>query len=165
MSSSQHSPEAALSRRELLKKLGAAGAILGARAIVPTNWAQPEVETGNLPVHAQTSGPGTVTGEIWVGPFNPQPPTRQAPANGNSFTASIQGTALSTAAVYVEFSGGYDKYSFGIPSVPFGSRTVKAHDDTNCRPDQTQNLTVGPGTNTLPSPFIFSPFVAAPTVC
>ncbi len=51
---SDQNPEQ-LSRRELLKKLGAAGAVLGARAIVPTKWSKPGIETGNLPPHAQQS--------------------------------------------------------------------------------------------------------------
>ncbi|MBI5876703.1 MAG: twin-arginine translocation signal domain-containing protein [Chloroflexi bacterium] len=57
MSEGNRTPQEAMSRRELLKKVGAAGAILGARAIVPTNWAKPEIETGKLPTHAQTSQP------------------------------------------------------------------------------------------------------------
>ncbi len=59
MSEQLHEQTDNMSRRELLKKLGAASAILGARAIVPTAWVKPELETGNLPPHAQTSQPRT----------------------------------------------------------------------------------------------------------
>ncbi len=55
MNEQPHDQTGTMSRRELIKKLGAAGAILGARAIVPTNWVKPETETGNLPPHAQQS--------------------------------------------------------------------------------------------------------------
>ena len=48
-------PAEPLSRRELLKALAAAGGVLGARAIVPTQWMKPQIESGNLPPHAQTT--------------------------------------------------------------------------------------------------------------
>ncbi|MBI5876702.1 MAG: hypothetical protein HZB53_03550 [Chloroflexi bacterium] len=164
MSEKASHPEEPLSRRELLKKLGAAGAILGARAIVPTNWARPEIETGNLPVHAQTSGLGTVTGNIWEGPFIDMPSaTRKKPSTSSRFMASIVGTALSVSPTYVGFgpdpnnqNNFYDMWSFSIPNVPFGARTVKAHDSLCSDPDQTQGVTVGSGSNAIANPFIFS---------
>ena len=46
-----------ISRRKALKKLAAAAAGgLGAAAFLPSKWLKPVVESGILPVHAQTSG-------------------------------------------------------------------------------------------------------------
>ena len=45
----------ALSRRELLKVLTAAGGAVGAAAFLPTKWSKPLVEAGVLPAHAQGS--------------------------------------------------------------------------------------------------------------
>ena len=44
-----------LSRRELLKVLGAAGGGLTAAAFLPARWLKPVIESGVLPAHAQAS--------------------------------------------------------------------------------------------------------------
>ena len=59
----------ALSRREVLKTLAAAGSAIGAAAFLPAKWAKPVIEAGVLPAHAQ----GTRMLEIFnlsVGPAN-----------------------------------------------------------------------------------------------
>jgi hypothetical protein len=52
----------ALSRRELLKILAAAGGAVGAAAFVPAKWSKPLVEAGVLPAHAQ----GTIIPELVI---------------------------------------------------------------------------------------------------
>jgi hypothetical protein len=44
-----------LGRRELLKVLGATGALVGAHMMLPREWTSPVVDVGALPAHAQTS--------------------------------------------------------------------------------------------------------------
>ncbi len=44
-----------LSRREVLKALGAIGGAAAASALLPEKWVKPVVEAGVLPAHAQTS--------------------------------------------------------------------------------------------------------------
>ena len=52
----------ALSRRELLKVLTAAGSAIGAAAFLPAKWSKPLVEAGVLPAHAQ----GTMIPELTI---------------------------------------------------------------------------------------------------
>jgi hypothetical protein len=52
----------ALSRRELLKILAAAGGAVGAAAFMPAKWSKPLVEAGVLPAHAQ----GTADNELII---------------------------------------------------------------------------------------------------
>jgi hypothetical protein len=59
-SSEQDSAE--LGRRQLLKVLGATGAIVSAQMLLPRSWTSPVVDVGVLPAHATTSNPGTCTG-------------------------------------------------------------------------------------------------------
>jgi hypothetical protein len=54
---SEKEPAASLGRRELLKALAASGGAVAA-TILPGQWAEPVVEVGLLPAHAQASAPG-----------------------------------------------------------------------------------------------------------
>ncbi len=47
----------AISRRQLLKALVAAGGAITASTLLPGEWAKPVVEVGVLPAHAQASAP------------------------------------------------------------------------------------------------------------
>ena len=47
--------ERAVSRRQLLKALSAAGGAVAASTLLPSKWTKPVVEVGLLPVHAQTT--------------------------------------------------------------------------------------------------------------
>ncbi len=49
------SNESTVGRRELLKALAAGGAAITAAGFLPGKWAEPVVEAGVLPAHAQTS--------------------------------------------------------------------------------------------------------------
>jgi hypothetical protein len=51
-----------ITRRELLKVLVAAGGGITAAAFLPAKWVKPVVQSGVLPVHAQTSGLGRIYG-------------------------------------------------------------------------------------------------------
>ncbi len=63
-----------ISRRQLLKTLIAAGGAISASTLLPGEWAEPVVEIGVLPVHAQVSPTPSVTPSL----PNPctTPPTR-----------------------------------------------------------------------------------------
>lgn len=57
MSSDNHHPAEAVSRREALKAAAALGAAVAASSLVPSRWSKPKVGLGALPVHAQGSVP------------------------------------------------------------------------------------------------------------
>ena len=48
-----------LSRRELIKALGAAGGALVTSAFLPSAWRKPSIEAGKLPDHALITKEGT----------------------------------------------------------------------------------------------------------
>ena len=50
-----------LSRRELIKIIGAAGFAVTATALIPDRWLPPQIDIGVLPVHAQTSEALTIS--------------------------------------------------------------------------------------------------------
>ena len=57
-----------MTRRELLKAALAAGTGLTAAAFLPEKWLKPMVQSGVLPVHAQTSGGnGRIVGRAYFG--------------------------------------------------------------------------------------------------
>ena len=66
--------EKTVSRRQLLKTLIAAGGAVTASTLLPGEWAEPVVEIGVLPAHAQASPTPSVTPSL----PNPctTPPTR-----------------------------------------------------------------------------------------
>jgi hypothetical protein len=51
-----------ITRRDLLKATLAAGGGITAAAFLPEKWVKPVVESGVLPVHAQASGTGSISG-------------------------------------------------------------------------------------------------------
>jgi hypothetical protein len=53
--------ERSVSRRELLKILGAAGGTLTASVLLPEKWLPPQLDIGVLPAHAQTSEALTIS--------------------------------------------------------------------------------------------------------
>jgi hypothetical protein len=138
-----------LSRRDLLKLLTAAA---GAAALstVPNKWETPVVEIGALPAHAQASRQGTVTGTLRE-VVTDTSTTNSAATDGRTFTVSVQPSGPSANAVFVQFSGIYAMFSYAINNVPLGNQTLKAHDNTTCSPDLTNNLNVVPGPNTGPT--------------
>ncbi len=50
-----------ISRRQLLKTLIAAGGAISASTLLPGEWAEPVVEIGVLPAHAQASPTPSIT--------------------------------------------------------------------------------------------------------
>lgn len=53
--------EGAISRRQALKVLAAAGGAIAASTLIPSRWSKPVVEAGVLPAHAQQMSPITIT--------------------------------------------------------------------------------------------------------
>jgi hypothetical protein len=53
-----------VSRRTLLKTILAGGAAVSSSAFLPKKWVKPVVESGVLPVHAQVSGTGNISGTV-----------------------------------------------------------------------------------------------------
>ena len=53
-----------ITRRELLKVLAATGTGITAAAFLPAKWVKPIVNSGVLPVHAQASGTGSISGHV-----------------------------------------------------------------------------------------------------
>jgi hypothetical protein len=60
-----------LSRRELIKIIGAAGCTVTATALIPDRWLPPQIDIGVLPAHAQTSEALTVS-NLGITPDGPQ---------------------------------------------------------------------------------------------
>jgi hypothetical protein len=60
-----------LSRRELIKIIGAAGCAVTATALIPDRWLPPQIDIGVLPAHAQTSEALTVS-SLRITPYVPQ---------------------------------------------------------------------------------------------
>lgn len=83
-----------LSRRDAIKVLGAAAGA-SVLATLPTKWTKPEITTGVLPAHAQTSTCVTVTVEAIVSQNTAAfigleaGPLPSSQANGNDLTATI----------------------------------------------------------------------------
>ena len=65
-----HAETQTLSRRELLKALGAAGGALATTAFLPGSWSKPAVEAGALPAHALATAVLEIT-QLDVCSFNP----------------------------------------------------------------------------------------------
>lgn len=53
-----------ISRRTLLKVIAAGCSVVVASSL-PRDWVKPVIDAGLLPVHAQTTSGGTITGEVW----------------------------------------------------------------------------------------------------
>ena len=122
-----------LSRRDALKIIGvAAGAAVLAN--LPSKWSKPELATGVLPAHAQTSGPTlpTVVTNSIVGDFSCQASfTGDATADGGSsvtdkgFVYSNTNSNPTLADSSISYgSGGLGSYSMNNVDIPYCGVTV-----------------------------------------
>lgn len=84
-----------LSRRDAIKVLGAAAGA-SVLATLPTKWSKPEITTGVLPAHAQTSACVTLTVEALIagGIGIAQGPLPSSQTPGNALTSSPSGYSL-----------------------------------------------------------------------
>lgn len=81
-----------VSRRELIKIIGAAGFAVAATALIPDRWLPPQIDIGVLPVHAQTSDALTISNLQFT-------PRQVAPAGTSARADGIVGDYLGNGLV------------------------------------------------------------------